>query len=59
MWRRPLIIKQRNIIGTKPCFKVIDEIEGYDIDTPLDFYVAEQLYIKMFINKKDILAEEE
>lgn len=49
------LIKNCNIIGKKPQFVLTDEIEAIDIDTPLDFYVAEQLYKKMIIERKDIL----
>lgn len=38
--------KFRNIIGQKPNFVSIDEIEAIDIDTPLDFEFAEFLYRK-------------
>lgn len=49
------LIKNCNIIGKKPQFVLTDEIEAIDIDTPLDFYVAEQLYKKMIIEQKEIL----
>lgn len=49
------LIKNCNIIGKKPQFVLTDEIEAIDIDTPLDFYVAEQLYKKMIIEGKEIL----
>ncbi len=49
------LIKNSNIIGKKPQFVITDEIEAIDIDTPLDFYVAEQLYKKLYIEGKDIL----
>lgn len=50
------LIKNRNIIGKYPNFIETSEIEAIDIDTPLDFYIAEQLYIKMHIKKEDLLA---
>ncbi len=40
------IIKNGNIIGHKPQFVVTPEVEAVDIDTPLDFFLAEQLYLK-------------
>lgn len=53
--RREDLIRNSNIIGKKPQFIVTDEIEAIDIDTPLDFYIAEQLYTKLSIEKKGLL----
>ena len=50
------LIRNRNIIGKHPNFVLTSEIEAIDIDTPLDFYSAEQLYVKMHIKKEDLLA---
>ncbi len=44
---RDKLIKNRNIIGDKPLFYKTNDIESIDIDTPLDFFLAEQVYIKM------------
>lgn len=52
---RDSLIANRNIIGKKPKFIADSDIEAIDIDTPLDFYVAEQLYIKMNLEHKGIL----
>lgn len=52
---RDSLIANRNIIGKKPKFITDSDIESIDIDTPLDFYIAEQLYIKLNIEKKGIL----
>lgn len=52
---RESLISNRNIIGKKPKFVVDSDIEAIDIDTPLDFYVAEQLYIKLNLEHKGIL----
>ncbi|HEY5463247.1 MAG TPA: hypothetical protein VIJ95_08320 [Hanamia sp.] len=49
------LIKNKNIIGQKPHFVITNDIESIDIDTPLDFYIAEQIYIKTILNKLDIL----
>lgn len=49
------LIKNSNIIGKNPQFVVTDEIEAIDIDTPLDFYIAEQIYKKLVIEKKELL----
>lgn len=49
------LIKNRNIISKKPDFIITSDIEAIDIDTPLDFYVAEQIYRKTILDKKDLL----
>lgn len=49
------LIKNHNIIGKNPDFVTTSDIEAIDIDTPLDFYIAEQLYIKTQIEKRDLL----
>ena len=48
------LIKNRNIIK-KTKFVITSNIEAIEIDTPLDFYIAEQLYIKKQIDSKDLL----
>ena len=53
--RKEDLIRNCNIIGKKPQFVVTDEIEAVDIDTPLDFYIAEQLYKKLVLEKKGLL----
>ena len=53
--RKEDLIQNCNIIGKKPQFVVTDEIEAVDIDTPLDFYIAEQLYRKLVLEKKGLL----
>lgn len=50
------LIRNSNIIGKKPQFVITDEIEAIDIDTPLDFYLAEQIYRKLHIEKKTLLG---
>ena len=54
--KREDLIKNHNIIGKKPDFVITSDIEAVDIDTPLDFYIAEQLFIKTQIEKKDLLG---
>ena len=49
------LIKNRNIIGKTPDFIKTSDVEAIDIDTPLDFYLAEQLYNKLFVEGKDLL----
>lgn len=53
--RKEDLIKNSNIIGRNPQFVVTTETEAIDIDTPLDFYIAEQLYTKLYIEQKDLL----
>lgn len=52
---RENLIKYHNIIGKKPDFVVTSDIEAIDIDTPLDYYVAEQIYQKLVIEGKNLL----
>lgn len=52
---RETLIANSNIIGNKPQFVMTDEIESVDIDTPLDFYLAEKMYIKLYKEKKSLL----
>ena len=49
------LIANSNIIGKNPQFVVTDDIESVDIDTPLDFYIAEQIYRKLIIERKALL----
>ena len=53
--QRESLIRNRNIIGDNPLFVTTSEIEAVDIDTPLDFYIAEHIYKKVFIDKKGLL----
>lgn len=48
---RELMIKRRNIVGEKPFFYEVDELEAVDIDTNLDFEFAEFLYNKFRYGK--------
>lgn len=52
---REALIENSNIIGKKPQFVVTDEIESIDIDTPLDFYLAEQMFVKLYKEGKNLL----
>lgn len=52
------LVRNSNIIGKKPKFVIDSDIEAIDIDTPLDFYIAEQLYIKTQLEGKDLLEKE-
>lgn len=49
------LVRNSNIIGKAPKFVIDSDIEAIDIDTPLDFYIAEQLYIKTQLEGKDLL----
>lgn len=53
---RDTLIANSNIIGKNPQFVITDEIESVDIDTPLDFYLAEQLYTKLYKENKELLG---
>lgn len=46
-------MKLKNIIGKKPYFFKISEQESLDIDTPLDFFIAERV-MEDKINAKGI-----
>lgn len=52
---RDTLIANRNIIGKNPQFVITDEIESVDIDTPLDFYLAEQMYKRLYKESKNLL----
>ena len=52
-------MRNRNIIGKHPQFVLTSDIEAIDIDTPLDFYIAEQIYKKIIIDKLDLLDGKE
>jgi len=49
------MIDNKNVVGCKPFLYNIDQIEATDIDNPIDFYIAEQLYKKLFVEGKGIL----
>ena len=45
---RKKMIEKKNVLGNKPFFYTIDEIEGIDVDNPIDFEIAEYLYKKYY-----------
>lgn len=49
------LIRNRNIIGKHPNFIKTTDIEAIDIDTPLDFYIAEQIYRKTIMEGLELL----
>lgn len=55
MVKRESLIKNRNIVGDNPFFVTTSGIESIDIDTPLDFYIAEQVYRKVILDGMDLL----
>ena len=38
------MFKTKTLIGKNPYFYRLDEVEGYDINTPLEFQFAEHLF---------------
>lgn len=46
---RKLMISKKNVLGNNPYFHNISDIEGLDVDNPIDFDVAEYLYKKDFL----------
>ena len=40
------MINKKNVLGDRPYFYNIDDIEGIDVDNPLDFEIAEYLFKK-------------
>lgn len=49
------MINCKNVVGLHPYLFNIDQYEATDIDNPIDFFIAEQLYVKTVIEKKDLL----
>lgn len=49
------LVRNRNIIGKHPRFVLTSDIEAIDIDTPLDFYIAEQIYHRIVAEGKELL----
>jgi CMP-N-acetylneuraminic acid synthetase len=47
---RENLIRCKNIVGEMPYLKNIDKLEGFDIDTPFDFFLAEKIYEKLMID---------
>lgn len=54
---RAVMKNKKNIIGDSPTFFELNEVESVDIDTELDFYLAEKLYETLTINKKSLLKK--
>lgn len=47
---KDLMIKRRNVVGYKPLFHELDEIQSVDIDTELEFKFAEYIYTSNEVN---------
>ena len=45
------MLRNRSLIGNNPGFYNLEGFEAVDVDTPLDFFIAEQIYKKHFKNK--------
>jgi len=41
------MIENKSLVGKKPFFYRLNEIEGFDINTPLEFQFAEKLFINL------------
>lgn len=52
---RYTMIDCKNVVGKKPFLYNIDQIEATDIDNPIDFFIAEQIYNRLFVEKQDLL----
>ena len=48
---RESMLKKRSLIGNNPGFYELDHFESVDVDTPFDFFIAEQIQNKYFKNK--------
>lgn len=48
------MIRNKNIIGLRPYFYKLNEVESVDIDTPLDFFIAEKLYKHLILENKNL-----
>ena len=45
------MFKRKNLVGDKPFFYKLDPIEGYDINTNIEFEFAEYLFKKHRLKK--------
>ena len=48
---RESMLRNRSLIGNNPGFYNLEGFEAVDVDTPFDFFIAEQIYKKHFKNK--------
>lgn len=49
------MIDCKNVVGCKPYLYNIDQIEATDIDNPIDFFIAEQIFTKVFTGTGELL----
>lgn len=54
--RKETMIECKNVVGYTPYLFNIDQVEATDIDNPIDFFISEQIYRKVVIEKEDLLA---
>lgn len=52
---RDKLLEMKNIVGLNPKFYLLDEIESIDIDSELDFYIAEQVFKKSLNGRVNLL----
>jgi N-acylneuraminate cytidylyltransferase len=45
------MVYNRGLVGNNPGFYELDHFESVDVDTPFDFFIAEQIYKKYYKNK--------
>ena len=48
---RKSMLKNRSLIGDNPGFYELNHFESVDVDTPFDFFIAEQIHEKYYKNK--------
>lgn len=49
------MIDCKNVVGCKPFLYNIDQVEATDIDNPIDFFIAEQIFTKVFSGTGELL----
>ena len=49
---RETLLKRREVVGLKPIFYIVDQMEGVDIDVDIDFQFAEFMYRKYILNEQ-------
>ena len=54
--RKETMIECKNVVGYTPYLFNIDQVEATDIDNPIDFFISEQIYRKVVIEKEDLLG---
>lgn len=49
------MIECKNVVGVMPYLYNINQTEATDIDNPIDFFIAEQIYNKVIMKKENLL----